>query len=494
MLYNTIASLLLQLITIICGFIVPRLILQHYGSEVNGLVNSIAQYLGIIGFLEFGVGAVVQSSLYKPIAERNNNDISRIIVSADIFFRKLAIIMLLYIGVLIIFYPNLVKTQFDFMYTIGLIIAISISSFAQYYFGVVDRLLLTAAQRGYIQYTAQIVTLIVNTIACVILIMMDSSIHLVKLMTSIIFLARPIYLRWYANKMFQIDRNITFIGEPIKQKWNGVAQHFAAIVLDGTAMILLTTFSSLVNVSIYSVYWLVIVGVKQLCISLTSGIQALFGELWAKKELRELNRIFGQVEWCIHTVAVFMFGCTAVLITPFVSVYTQGVSDADYWQPLFGMVIALAHMGHCFRLPYNMMILAAGHYRQTQHNYIIATIVNLVVSCILVSYYGLVGVAIGAACALYYQTVWMACYVANNIIRWPIHSFVKQICVDTVSLITAGIISIFVDTRTASYLGWIMVSCKIVIIWIVTIVIINRVFYKENLEALIGKLTNSLGL
>ena len=61
------SSLLLQLVTIICGFIVPRLIISNYGSDVNGLVTSITQFLAYITLLEAGFGPVVKSLLYKPI-------------------------------------------------------------------------------------------------------------------------------------------------------------------------------------------------------------------------------------------------------------------------------------------------------------------------------------------------------------------------------------------------------------------------------------------
>ena len=70
----------------------PRLILKTYGSEVNGLINSISQFLAVISFLEMGVGAVVQSSLYKPLAERNDEEISKIVSSANKFFSKIAFI------------------------------------------------------------------------------------------------------------------------------------------------------------------------------------------------------------------------------------------------------------------------------------------------------------------------------------------------------------------------------------------------------------------
>lgn len=51
---NIYTSLMSQIITIICGFIVPKLIIENFGSSVNGLVNSITQFLAYITLLESG--------------------------------------------------------------------------------------------------------------------------------------------------------------------------------------------------------------------------------------------------------------------------------------------------------------------------------------------------------------------------------------------------------------------------------------------------------
>ena len=167
---NTISSLIFQVTTIVSGFILPRLILKQYGSSVNGLVNSIAQFLSIISFLELGVGAVVQSTLYKPLAENDNVQVSKILASAEKFFKNLARILIIYIIILVFCYPYLGNQKYSFLYTATLIGAMCISYFAQYYFGVVDRLLLTADQKGYIQYNAQTITLILNTVISISLI------------------------------------------------------------------------------------------------------------------------------------------------------------------------------------------------------------------------------------------------------------------------------------------------------------------------------------
>lgn len=479
---NTVTSLAFQCATIICGFIVPRLVLQSFGSEVNGLVNSIKQFLAFISFLELGVGSVVQSSLYKPLSEKDQVSVSRIITSAQRFFRKIAFILLAYIVLLMLTYQHISNQEFGWFYTATLIAAMGISSFAQYYFGLVDRLLLTADQRGYIQYTAQTLTLVLNTIACFLLIRTGATIHIVKLTTSLIYLVRPLVLRIFVNKRYGIDRNAQYDVEPITQKWNGITQHIAAVVLDGTDNIVLTMFASLSDVSIYSVYHLVVYGVKQLFMSTMNGIQALFGELWAKQELNTLSDTFGWVEWVIHTSTVIIFGCTAMLVLPFVSVYTRGVSDADYWQPLFAVLITLANAGHCVRFPYSIMIIAGGHYKQTQHSYAIAALLNIVLSIFLVKTLGLVGVAIGTLVAMLYQTIWMAVYNSRNFIHWPMRNFIKQCFVDLVTILVAVLIASVLPLTYATYLEWLVLALKVFIIWIFGSFMVNVLFYKDKLR------------
>ena len=51
---NTYTSLLYQVVTVACGFVLPKLILVHYGTAVNGLVNSITQLFGINYIFGFG--------------------------------------------------------------------------------------------------------------------------------------------------------------------------------------------------------------------------------------------------------------------------------------------------------------------------------------------------------------------------------------------------------------------------------------------------------
>lgn len=492
LLKNTISSLAFQVCNIICVFILPRLILQAFGSNVNGLVNSIEPFLKIISLLDLGVGAVVQSSLYKPIAEKNELQISRIVTFANKFFKKIAGILLAYSAVLMVLYPLLVKNEFSHMFTALLIASMCISSFAQYYFGIVDKLFLTAAQHGYITYNVQTVTLIINTVACAILIKLGFGIHIVKLTTSIVFLIRPLVMRLYTDKHYKINRKEAYTEEPVTQKWNGIAQHVASVVLDYTDTIVLTLFATLSDVSIYSVYHTVVYGIKSVFMSLTSGIQAVFGDMWAKKETEKLNSFFDFSEWAIHTLATLIFGIVGIMIIPFVKVYTKGITDAQYVNITFAVLIVIAQFCHSIRLPYNLMILACGHYKQTQSNYIVSAVMNIVISVVTVKIWGLVGVAIGTLCAMLYQTVWMAHYISKNVLKRKFTKFFKSLALDAVTAAAGIFATIKIDVKADNYLSLVIYAVLVSLIWCAVVFVINLFINRSKIAYLIKMLKRKI--
>src|SRR5699024_8667784 len=94
---NSIVSLLNRIAILISGLILPRYILLYFGSEINGLVQSITQFLSVITFLDLGVGSVVQSALYKPLANNDKYQSSLVLKAARNFFRKIAYVLILYV-------------------------------------------------------------------------------------------------------------------------------------------------------------------------------------------------------------------------------------------------------------------------------------------------------------------------------------------------------------------------------------------------------------
>lgn len=481
--WNTISALAYQVTTVLCGFILPRAILSRYGSEVNGLVNSVAQFLQMIAFLELGVGAVIQSALYKPLADRDMGKISEVIASGNRFFRKLGGILVVYVALLVVIFPVLVDDTFGFAFDATLILAMSISYFARYYCGIIDNLLLDADQKAYIINVIDTISLIINTACCYFLVYAGFPIQVVKLTTAGIFLVSPILARLYIRRNYQIDRKCTYDKDPVEQKWNGVAQHIAAIVLDSTDIVVLSVFSTMSSVSIYSVYLMVVSGIKNLFLSCLSGIGSLFGELWATQEREELNGYFAFTEWITHVMALFVWCCTYKLIVPFVLVYTEGVTDVNYNVPVFAALICTAYALYCLRLPFNEMILAAGEYKNTQGIFITAAAINLIMSVVAVNRWGLIGVAIGTIVAMLYQMLHMGYFVISYL---KVHSFarwMKQLVFDVLTILLVLAATGMITGTASSWLGWIVLAVKHAVVIGICIVFASFVFYrKESLD------------
>ena len=140
---------------------------------------------------------------------------------------------------------------------------------------------------------------------------------------------------------------------------------------------------------------------------------------------------------------------------------------------------------HCLRLPYNIMVLAAGHYKQTQKNYIVAATINIVLSVLTVKAWGLIGVAIGTLAAMAYQTIWLAIYDSKHFVFWSMKSVIKQFAVDGITAVFIVVISGMLTMHSVTYLSWIMLAIVTALLAVIITAFLNFIMYKEKMMALI---------
>ena len=484
---NIISSLLLQVVMVISNLIVPIFIIKSFGSNVNGLVTSITQFLAYITLLESGFGPVVKSILYKPIANKNREEIKKILKASERFFRIISYIFIAYIVVLCIGLPLIVSKEFNSFYTLSLVVIISISTFAEYYFGMTYKLYLQAEQRTYVTSFIQIGTTILNTIMIVILIYFGQSIQVVKLASAIIFIARPILQNIYVKKKFNINLNDTKSDYKIKQKWDGLAQHIAAVIHNNTDVVVLTLFTNTVEVSVYSVYLLIVNGIKSVIQAFTGGVDASFGDMIAKGEKEILNRSFKNYELFYFTIATIIFSVTLIMILPFIRVYTQGITDADYYRPVFAFLIVLAEFMWTIRLPYSSITLAAGHFKETMKGAWLESIINIVLSVLLVFKFGIIGVAIGTLVAMAIRTVEFVYHTNKYILeRKQIESIIRFLVISVQIIVIILLSKLLPVYEFTNYFIWIKYACIVSVLVMLIVVPINALLYKNEVKGLLN--------
>lgn len=489
---NIFTSLILQLVIVICGFIVPKLIIENFGSAVNGLISSINQFLSYIILLESGIGPVIKAALYKPIVLKNKSEIENILGASERFFKKISYIFLFYIFILCVLYPLILHNDFNNWFTVSLLIIISISTFAEYYFGMTYRLYLQAEQKTYIISYIQIFTTILNTFIIVLLIQFGFNIQLIKLISAIVFVLRPLLQNLYVKKRYKINLKKIDQNYKLSKKWDALAQHIAAVIHENTDIAVLTFLSTLPEVSVYSIYNLIVKGVKNLAQAFTGGIDALFGNMLAKNETENLNKSFSFYELFYFNVTTLIFGCTLVLIIPFINVYTKGIIDVNYNRPLFGVLIVLAEFFWCIRQPFNDLTKAAGHFKETMKGAWIESFLNLFISIILVFKFGIIGVAIGTLIAMLIRTVEFVIHTSKYILNRDVWISIKKICFVLVELFFLYLINsmIFKQVLINNYIDLILYAICVFFISFVAVLLFNLLIYKKDLKKMLIYIKN----
>ena len=488
---NIIFSLASQAVAAVCGLIVPKIMIGTYGSEAYGATTSIAQFLGYISLLEAGVGGVARSAFYKPLADNDQHKISIVLYELKRFFRIIGIIFAVYVCILACAYKGIAHVEcFDSITTAMLVVAISISTFMQYFFGISNMVLLQAAQKAYITKILSMSTLVLNTIATLILVNLGCSIVTVKFVSSLVFCIRPIVLYYFVRKDFKIEKNTQRDTSVLEQKWNGLGQHLAYFLHSNTDVAVLTLLDKLTTVSVYSVYHMVVTEIQNLVGSFSAGMEAVFGDMLAKKENDLLQRTFSYYETLISTIAIVLFSTTAIMVIPFVRLYTERIADVNYIYPQFAVLLVVASLLYCLRMPYHSMVIAAGHFKQTQLAAYGEAIINIMVSILLVMRFRLIGVAIGTVSAVLFRFIYYAIYLWKNIVHRNINLFIKREVVNSI----AFVIIVFCGQAVIStalinnYFQWIIYACIVVAIALFVQIMMILTFYRNDISPIINKL------
>lgn len=459
---NIAGSVLLRIVSGVCGLILPRYVLRSFGSEVNGLVASVTQLLSYAVLLEGGIGGVMKAALYKPLANEDDAGISEIFYQINRTFRKISVIFIGCALVLSIGMKFFVDTQYDWFYVFTMVLILSVHTFFSYYVGLPHRILMTADQKLYIIQFTQSFTTVLNLLLCLLVMHWGGGIHMVKLASAAIFLLTPLVQRLYVKRHYNLSKEVAAGNARQIQKRDGVIHHLSYFIHRNTDVVILSLFGNLQTVSVYTVYNTVIYVLEQLLLSISSGLSGLVGRLIARKEIAELNRIVDRYEACNNVLATGVATVCAILILPFVSIYTGGVTDVQYYQPLFAVLVIAGSYAYSIRHPFGCVVSAAGHYKQTKAGAIGEAVINLVLSLALVKPLGLIGVALGTLAAMIFRTIHTVWYLSKHILHRPVWRFLlKQVCNLLVSGIMIARIPVWFDIAASDIPGLLVSAVKV---------------------------------
>ena len=163
-----------------------------------------------------------------------------------------------------------------------------------------------------------------------------------------------------------------------------------------------------------------------------------------------------------------LFCIAGLFILPFMALYTSGVTDVNYVDPVLPYLFIAVSLLSKGRTSSNQAINYAGHFKQTQWRSMFESFINLTVSLIAVNRFGIYGVLIGTIAALLYRTNDMILYANRRILnrspwityrRWLLNAALFVVVTVVGKRFFAGVA---LDTYP-KIIFWAAVSCIVVL-------------------------------
>jgi len=491
--FNTLSTLLSEIVTLVAGLIMPKLVLTFFGSTSNGLISSITQFLGFSVILRAGMGGAIRAALYRPIAENDENEISAIMAATDRHMKKISAIIAVAVLIFACIYPLFVLDEYSWFYAFTMVLVIGTGSLVENLFGIKCQILIQADQKYYISTLISIAGHILVTVTSAVIMLCGGSMHLVKIGAVIAAFINPLLLNLYVRKNYRINWNAIPDEKAIGQRWNAFFQQVAVVINENVALVILTILQPLASVSVYTIHAMVVFNIRAIVNSFSNGLNSAFGNMLATKEIDSLKKTFFFSEWLVFAMGCLLYSVTAVMLSPFISLYTYSITDVNYHHPLFGVLMVVSVVIASVKLPYQYLAEGAGKFRETRTGALVEVIINISVSVICVIKFGFIGVLIGAICSGAIRTIEYAFFSFKTLLnhsRWHLvkHWFIVAVTFSMCFFVGKNVC--FWDC--SDYLYWAINAVFVTASSAAIIIIVSIVFYKKQLILFLGGLKRKI--
>ncbi len=497
--YNIFFGVGSQLLIAIVGIIVPKLFIANFGSEVNGFLSSINQVLTYIVLLEAGVGAATLQALFKPVAENDRDSINSILSATNQFYTRTGLWYLGCVVLLSIVFPLTVKSSIPVWQQIAIILITGGTGAIGYFLHAKFRILLNADGKLYIYTNAHTIVQLATSFSKVILILLGFNIVFVQLAHMILMFGLSMYIIWYTRRKYPwINLRVKPDKESISQKNSVLVHEVSQMIFNHTDVLLLTIFTNLKVVSVYTLYTMILDIVSTLIGNIHNGFSFRLGQIYNTDE-KIFAKIFDSYEACYMALSMVLYCVTYLFLLPFMRLYTVGVTDIDYldqYLPIFFVTIKFLVASRALS---GATISYAGHFQKTQWRSILESILNLGISiaAILILrrikvYYGIYGALIGTVIALLYRANDMIIYTRRNILHnSPLKSYTKWV----VNLIGFGImllISRWIPIKADGYFSLIVYAAGYTLMSFAVFGLLNFLAFRKYMVEAIRFISSSL--
>ncbi|MFB5197827.1 lipopolysaccharide biosynthesis protein [Neobacillus sp. KR4-4] len=471
-----------QLIITILSFISRTVFINTLGIEYLGINGLLTNILAMLSLAEAGIGSSIMYSLYKPVAENDQNKINVLMKLYKKAYMIIALVILL-LGLSIMpFLDFFVKGSN--VENIHLIYLIFLLNTVAPYFYIHKNSFLNVCQKGYLVTGIYSISSIISVCIKIGILQFTRNYILYLIIDSIITIINSIIISIIANRKYPFLRNKT--SDKLDNETTiSIIKNIKAIVLQnigtylvfGTDNIIISSFVSVAAVGLYSNYNMLIEICRTFINQVFNNIYHSVGNLVAKETKDRVYNLYKVYRFLNFWLYSFLTIVLAILLEPFISLWL-GPKFLMSHSVLAILVICFYERG--MRNSITTIKTTAGIFYEDRYAPLFQAGINLVFSIVLVKYMGISGVFLGTLISALAVPFWTTPYfVYKKVFKEPLIkyfiNYTYYVVVGLAAFIVTRMICSFIPSNNLLYIGLSGLVCLIVpnIIYI-------TIFYKTE--------------
>lgn len=415
---NALTNILGQILILVLNFIARKIFLWILDANYLGISGLFSSVITMLSLAELGMGTAITFSLYKPLADNNDEIILALMRLYQKAYRFIGIFILA-AGIAItplVMYMTEVEVEIPHLRWIYILFVVntSVSYFYSY-----NRTLIIADQKEYrlavIDYAGKLTLVVLQT---AVLILTKNYILYLLMQIAVTFAQNYLVYR----KVIKLYPVLRYTGggqipkvilEEIKKNMLAMMLYkLAVVIVSGTDNLIISKSLGTIWVGLYSNYSMVILSVQTICSKMISSVTASIGSIVATGDKERSYQAYEIMQYICFVVYGICTDVIFVLINPFVELFlgreylisnsTIAIVLVNFY--LLGMQGASASLRD-----------AQGIFWQGKLRPLAQGILNLVISMLLVIFMkNLTAVFLGTVISRVMTVTWFDPYVVHK--------------------------------------------------------------------------------
>lgn len=475
--FNMSSTFVVYITKTILSFIARTIFIYILGElylGVNGLLTNI---LSMMSLAELGISSAISFSLYKPLAEKNHEQISALMT----FFRKVYNIIggiIFVLGIIVFFFLDKIIPEYNQIENIAIIYFLYLINTVSTYYVAYKEILITADQKSYKLTKINLVFTVLLYLAQIIILLVFKNFVMYLIGQFFIQIMQKIFTNRLVTKEYkEITYNTkakieetTFL--EIKKNVKAMVFHkVGEYCIYGTDNIIISAFINVITVGIYSNYMTIVNMINSAITMIYNNLTASFGNLLVEGNRKKSLHIFYEID----LLAYLLYGICGVILASVSSKFVNIWLGGKYL--LENMTVLLISFNFFFngtRVASTVVRNAAGLYAKDKYVPIIQALLNLIISIVGAIFWGINGVILGTIISsvipCFYRSFILFKYIfKESYLEYLKKFYIKYLIIFFIVMILSNITSNHIHTN--EILGLIITTTIAILIFLISIIL-----------------------